>query len=200
MCKWQSCSDFSDRSRSQEPHLPGSHELVTDTDGIVRMTARPYPFSAKHPIPCTFFLSPIYCTPATWSISRVETSTRSGRTPGIWRGERGLPSLAESFNLDGGHLACLQRNRVASRGVAKRVPGLFSALHAAFSAQHPKLDVDQHDSPEHVEMGLYPKCYAGWGMHARCAARLDPEACELLIAEKLDAREHGSPEMATGWK
>lgn len=37
-------------------------------------------------------------------------------------------------------------------------------------------------------------------MHARCAARLDPEACELSIAEKLDAMEHGRPAMTTGWK
>jgi hypothetical protein len=37
-------------------------------------------------------------------------------------------------------------------------------------------------------------------MHARCAARLGPEACKLSIAEKLDAMEHGSPEMPNGWK
>jgi hypothetical protein len=84
--------------------------------------------------------------------------------------------------------------------VAKRVSGAISALGATFSAQHPKLDTAQHDSPEDVEMGLYPECYAGCCMHARCAARYGPEACELFIAEKLDAMEHGSPEMANGWK
>jgi hypothetical protein len=83
--------------------------------------------------------------------------------------------------------------------MAKRGPGYFCTP-CCFSAHHPKLDVAQHDSPEDVDMSLYPACHAGWCMHARCAARLGPEACELSIAEKLDAMEHGSPEMPNGWK
>ncbi len=168
------------------------------------MTARsrPPPFSQiSHPV--HILLEPNLCTPATWSISRVETSTWSGRAPGNrsplqqrfpLRGLPVAPIEIKAFCPRVTTGARLPRNRVASRGD-------ISALRAAFSAHHPKLDVAQHDSPEDVEMGLYSECYAGCCMHARCAARLGPEACESSIAEKLDARpmEHGSPE-ANGWK
>lgn len=70
--------------------------------------------------------------------------------------------------------------------------GAISALNAASRLTTRNWTPLKHDSPEDVEMCLYPECYAGWGMHARCAARLGPEAYELLIAEKLDAMEHGS--------
>jgi hypothetical protein len=130
---------------------------LTDTDGIIHMTARSCPFSAKHPITFTSFLSPGLCTPATWSSSRVEPQAGPG-------GHRG--SVFTSTPP-----AVCRRNLVESlnsRGVAKPVPALFLP-----SMLPSRLTTRNWTSPSMIRLEMWK-----WAC-IQCA--MQPDACMPVV-------------------